>query len=192
MLVSYSFFFRTGADVWFDDAFNHLRTYRRLCKMPLSIINTVYPTKFHAHHCCSIRYPFQKLLWVRNTKIKVTLLLLVIQSRHKLANLRPELVLTQEQYALQWLHNGCVGVSNHQPHECLLNRLFRRRSKKTSTLRVTGLCVGNSPVTGELPAQMASNAKNVSIWWRYHGLNYEPKSSSWTCSPRLISTTLRP
>ena len=39
----------------------------------------------------------------------------------------------------------------------------RRRSKKTSKLRVTGLCVGNSPVTGEFPTQMASNAENVSI-----------------------------
>ena len=28
--------------------------------------------------------------------------------------------------------------------------------------------VGNSPVTGEFPAQMASNAENVSIWWRHH------------------------
>ena len=27
---------------------------------------------------------------------------------------------------------------------------------------------GNSPGTGEFPAQMASNAKNVSIWWRRH------------------------
>ena len=71
-------------------------------------------------------------------------------------------------YALQWRHNGCDGVSNHQPHDCLLNRLFRRRSKKTSKLRVTGLCAGNSPVTGEFPAQMASNAENVFIWWRYH------------------------
>ena len=43
----------------------------------------------------------------------------------------------------------------------------RRRSKKTSKLRVTGLCEGNSPVTGEFPAQMASNAENVSIWWRH-------------------------
>ena len=47
--------------------------------------------------------------------------------------------------ALQWRHNDHDGVSNHQPHGCLLNRLFRRRSKKTSKLRVTGLCVGNSP-----------------------------------------------
>ena len=43
-----------------------------------------------------------------------------------------------------------------------------RRSKKTSMLRVTGLCVGNSPGTGEFPAQIASYAENVSIWWRHH------------------------
>ena len=49
---------------------------------------------------------------------------------------------------LRWRHNGCDSVSNHQPHHCLLNRLFRRRSKKTSKLRVTGLCAGNSPGTG--------------------------------------------
>ena len=50
----------------------------------------------------------------------------------------------------------------------LLNRLFKRRSKKTSKLRVTGVCAGSSPGTGEFPAQMASNAENVSIWWRHH------------------------
>ena len=70
--------------------------------------------------------------------------------------------------SLQWRHNGRYGVSYHQPHDCLLKRLFKRRAKKTSKLRVTGLCVGNSPVTGEFPAQMASNAENVSIWWRHH------------------------
>ena len=72
--------------------------------------------------------------------------------------------------SLHWRHNGRDSVSNHQPHDCLLNRLFRRRSKKTSKLRVTGLCVGNLPGTGEFPAQMASNAENVSIWWRHHVL----------------------
>ena len=50
-------------------------------------------------------------------------------------------------HSLQWRHNGRDSVSNHQPHDCLLNRLFWRRSKKTSKLRVTGLCVGNSPGT---------------------------------------------
>ena len=51
--------------------------------------------------------------------------------------------------ALHWRHNYHDDVSNHQPYSCLLNRLFRRRSKKTSKLRVTGLCVRNSagPVT---------------------------------------------
>ena len=70
--------------------------------------------------------------------------------------------------ALQWRHDGRDGVSNHQPHDCLLNRPFRRRSKKTSKLRVNDLCAGNSPVTGEFPAQRASNAENVSISWRHH------------------------
>ena len=71
---------------------------------------------------------------------------------------------------LQWRHNERDCVSNHQPHDCfsLLNRLFRHSSKKTSKLRVTGLCAGNSPGTGEFPAQMASNAEKVSIWWRHH------------------------
>ena len=70
--------------------------------------------------------------------------------------------------ALQWRHNERDGVSNHAPNEGLLNGLFRRRSKKTSKLRVTGLCAENLPVTGEFPAQMAGYAENVSIWWRHH------------------------
>ena len=69
---------------------------------------------------------------------------------------------------LQWRHNESDGVSNHQPHDCLLKRFFRHRSKKTSKLRVTGRCEGNSPVTGAFPAQRASDAENVSIWWRHH------------------------
>ena len=52
--------------------------------------------------------------------------------------------------AFQWRHNEGDGVSNHQPHHCLPNRLFRRRSRKTSKFRVTGLCVGNSPLTRKM------------------------------------------
>ena len=48
-------------------------------------------------------------------------------------------------------------------------RLFRRKSKKTSKLRVTGLVRGiHRSVIGEFPAEMASNAEIVSIWWRHH------------------------
>ena len=69
---------------------------------------------------------------------------------------------------IQWRHNERDGFSDHQPHHCLLNCLFRRRWKKTSKLRVTGLCAGNSLVTGEFPAQRASNVENVSIWRLHH------------------------
>ena len=47
---------------------------------------------------------------------------------------------------LQWCHNEHDGISNHWHLDCLLNPLFR--------------------LTGEFPAQRASNAENVSIWWR--------------------------
>ena len=85
--------------------------------------------------------------------------------------------------ALQWRHNGLNGVSNHHPHHCLLSRLFGRRSKKTPKLRVTGLCAGNSPGTGEFPAQMASNTENVFIWWRRHDrcLLTTADSMAWKC-----------
>ena len=56
-----------------------------------------------------------------------------------------KLTWNQLQNALQWRHNDHDCVWSHQPHGCLLTRLFRRRSKKTSKLRVTGLCAGNSP-----------------------------------------------
>ena len=71
---------------------------------------------------------------------------------------------------LLWRHNEHDGVSKHQRFDGLLNRLFRRRPKKTSQLRVTGLCEGNSPEIGEFPSQRASNAENASIWWRHHAM----------------------
>ena len=87
----------------------------------------------------------------------------------------------------------CVGnspgtVSNHWRFNCVLNRLFQRRSKETSKPRVTGLFEGNSPVTGEFPAQTASNAENVSIWWRHHEsstqvtLSYKSLQARWQCN----------
>ena len=82
------------------------------------------------------------------------------------ASLDPWVTITKG--PLHWRHHGHDRVSNHRPRDCLLNRVFRRRPKKISKLSVTGLCAGNSPETGEFPAQMASNAQNVSIWWRHH------------------------
>ena len=68
---------------------------------------------------------------------------------------------------LQWRHNERDGVSNHQRLDCLFNRLFRRRSKKTSKLHTTGLCEGNPPVTGGFASQKTSNVDVFSIWWRH-------------------------
>ena len=64
---------------------------------------------------------------------------------------------------LQWRNDEREDVSNHRRLDCLLNRY----SGNTSKLRVTGLCEGNSPVTGEIPSQRGSNAENVSTWWRH-------------------------
>ena len=69
-----------------------------------------------------------------------------------------------ESCTLRWRHNELDNVSDHQHHDCLLNRLFGRRPKKTS---------------GEFPAQMASNAENVSIWWRHHEYAYWPHVQIW-------------
>ena len=98
----------------------------------------------------------------------------VICFRFRIYNLWVKYLMVIMMNTLQWRCNERDGVSNHQHHHCLLNRFFRSRSKKTSKLHVTGLCVGNSPVTGEFPSQMVSNAEKVSIWWRYHDTIVEP------------------
>ena len=71
-------------------------------------------------------------------------------------------------FTLQWRHNERDGVSNYRRLDCLLNRLFRRRSKRISKLCVTFLCDGNPPMTCGFPSQRASNAENVCIWLRHH------------------------
>ena len=76
---------------------------------------------------------------------------------------------------LQWRHNGRDGVSNHQPHHCLPNRLFRLK-ENIKAPRHWPLC---GEFTGEFPAKMASNAENVSIWWRHH-VYALPGPNQWT------------
>ena len=71
-------------------------------------------------------------------------------------------------YNLQWHHNEHNDVPNHRQPHCLVNYYFRRTSKKISKLRDTVLCEGNPPVTGRSHSHRASNAKNISIWWRHH------------------------
>ena len=51
---------------------------------------------------------------------------------------------------------------------------------------LTGLSVGNSPVTGEFPTGRASNAENVSIWWRHH--EAYNTAVTWQNYTKLINT----
>ena len=69
--------------------------------------------------------------------------------------------------SLQWRQNEGDGVSNNQPRDCYLNRLFWRRRKKSSKLHVTTLCEGNSPVIGEFPAHWAHFITVTSKWGRW-------------------------
>ena len=89
---------------------------------------------------------------------------------------------------LHWRHNGCDCVPNHQPYDCLLNRLFRRRSKKISKLRVTGLCEGNSPGTGNSPHKWPVTPKMFPFydvimprtnWMPFHGRHFEMHFGEW-------------
>ena len=76
--------------------------------------------------------------------LKYCLLVLLLQF-DMITDRNTQVSLSNNKSTLWWRHNDHYSVSNHQPHGCFLNRLFRRRWKKTSKLRVTGLCVGNSP-----------------------------------------------
>ena len=64
---------------------------------------------------------------------------------------------------LRWRLNEPDGVPNHQRHDGLLNCLFRRKSKKTSKLRVNGLWVSLCERNSQGTSQRPSNAENVSI-----------------------------
>ena len=81
--------------------------------------------------------------------------------------------------ALQRRHNELDGVSNHQRLDCLLNRLFRNRSKKTSKLCVTSLFEENPPV---IPSQRTSkpdffhfmtSSCNVVTWYSRYGIDLD-------------------
>ena len=131
-------------------------------------------------HASWITFMFHELQWLGRV--------IGYQAHDNSASNNRQATCPHPSWSLQWRHNERDGVSNYQPHDSLLNRLFRRRSKKTSKLRATGFCAGNSLVTGEFPAQRTSNAENDSIWWR-HGL--PELISTPSCSTVLSSSPLK-
>ena len=79
-------------------------------------------------------------------------------------------------HTLQWRNNARDGVSDYRRLDCLLNRLFSRRSKKTSKLRVIGLCDGNPPVTGGFPHKGPVTRKMFS----FDDVIMRSRKTSWT------------
>ena len=83
--------------------------------------------------------------WWRNKKRDKYITLNHYEHNHTKRNHRKPMCISYLMYfiSLQWSHNECDGVSNHNHLDYLFNRLFRRRSKKTSKRRVTGLWEGD-------------------------------------------------
>ena len=95
-------------------------------------------------------------------------------------------------HTLHWRHNGRDCVSNHQPYDCLLNHLFRCKSKKTSKLRGTGLCEGNSPGTGDSPHKWLVTRKMFPFddVIMYKKCEHQPTNIRYLCYNSLILTLL--
>ena len=55
-------------------------------------------------------------------------------------DMNSEMPLSDQYNPLQWCHNGCDSVSNHQPHDCFLNRLFTQIKENIKALRHWPLC----------------------------------------------------
>ena len=68
---------------------------------------------------------------------------------------------------LQWRHNERDCILNHRRLYCLLSFCSSADQRKHESSASLAFVKGNSPVTGEFPAQRASKAENVSIWWRH-------------------------
>ena len=60
------------------------------------------------------------------------------------------------------------GVSNRQPHDCLLNRSFRQIKKKHYSSASLAFVRGIHRWPVNSPHKWPVTRKNVSIWWRHH------------------------
>ena len=131
---------------------------RAVCPQWLSLSYSHVAYRYVFAHC--LNHSLSSSRWYRGSHEIKRLLCLLKSATAQQQNMCNQ---SARAFPLQSRHNERDGVSNHQPHDCLLNCLHRRRSRKAYKFRVTGLCAGNSPLTGEFPAQMASYAENVSI-----------------------------
>ena len=138
------------------------------------IISVIWTTLYHLPIIFLPLWFYSELLFIRiifvlscSTGVVSTLFNYIIESTWKFGTMSSVTIMVanavgSDPESLQWRHNERNGASTHRRLDCLLNRLFKRRPNKTSTLCVTGLCEENPPVTGGFPSQRASIAENVS------------------------------
>ena len=142
-----------------DSKLRDLRTGYDLLCFEVFCIFQIDPYSSRSLHCHFIAFCWSKSLeikfWGSGWQLNQHWFRLLTAPIHNLNQCCPWCIMPYEvswselMNPLQWRHNEWDGVSNNQPQDCLLNRLSRRRWKKTSKPRVTGLCEGNSPGTGE-------------------------------------------
>ena len=77
------------------------------------------------------------------------------------------LILNWWHHAIRRLVIKCVISFTAHPH-------YNDVIMETMASQITSLTIVY--LTSEFPAQLASNAENVSIWWRHHALNQESGS----------------
>ena len=75
--------------------------------------------------------------------------------------------------ALRWRHNGRDWHLKSPASRLFTQPFIQTQIKENIKALCHWLCAGNSSGTGEFPARMASNAENVSIWWRHHGISQQ-------------------
>ena len=116
----------------------------------VTVVWTGAPAKYWG--VCQFKYSFDGISFIWPEQWKVIFRLLESSSPQRVTFGLTVKVYAWDHYAKQikllnfsLCHNDHGSVSYHQPHGCLLNRLFGRRTKKTSKLRVTAHCAGNSP-----------------------------------------------
>ena len=88
-------------------------------------------------------------------------------------------------FAVPVLRNHCVDVTMSAMASQITSLtmvystvLFRPRSKKKLCSASLAFVRGILAVACEFPAQRATNAENVSIWWRHHGYEIQIQSFS--------------
>ena len=75
---------------------------------------------------------------------------------------------SQSHQTLQWRHNERDGISNHQPRDCLFNRLFKAQIKEN--IKAPRHWPSWGEFTGDrwIPRTKGQYHGKASIWWRHH------------------------